>query len=514
MATLQGTYPLNQPIAQNEQGTIIDNLAFNGGSYKVIAYFEDDQGIRTYLPANVQQNTLNKIKDLTWGLLNAHNLYRETRRQAPYAIKTIDAAGLIKMDNSIVGHDFSISSISQTASFFPGHVARSLTDVAVQPLDPAAIKAQDIWQALEFTMRQATNQPQPPPPPAMRLTPLSNTDLDLPDLLPDNPPSPSAAPLTLPATSQVVPSPGDVPAPQPLQLPSLPNLGSNAVTTPTPSSSPSPIPLPFSDLDTLPFPNLSDDVTVPLSTLSSTPITTAQSSQPIPLSFPNLNNAPTTTTVASAPSATLNSLSFVAPATVSQPSATPAQTPSLGQTPSALHTLLRTEGRLPTPVERALTQVDFSKPDWYTAIPRYQKLKIINDILNHRTPGGGIYGKVWEHLGLPGNAPATFERLKAEKNRLLSENNSFSQIPSGIRVEANQLIVQADQLRQTELEEKIHLLMAKEFAYKEALDRCLREQAEAESVVIADWDREWAKYHYLDDPRRFISALVRWLDSN
>ena len=56
--------------------------------------------------------------------------------------------------------------------------------------------------------------------------------------------------------------------------------------------------------------------------------------------------------------------------------------------------------------------------------------------------------------------------------------------------------------------------MKKEFERKEELFQCIREQAEAEGVIIADWDAHWAQNHFLDSNYRFVQALARWLDNN
>lgn len=170
-----------------------------------------------------------------------------------------------------------------------------------------------------------------------------------------------------------------------------------------------------------------------------------------------------------------------------------------------------------TATDLNLRGIDLNHSDWYDRIPDRAKLRIVNDILECRCPVGGIYERVWKLFETKARSlsSSVIGLLSQEKRQLSLRCRALpSTLSPFIRQEASQIIETFYQnSSQIETQEKILALMEKEFARKEQLWQYVREQAEAEGVAIADWDHQWAQYHYLENTRRYIHALARWLDN-
>lgn len=132
------------------------NMDINGGSYKLIAFVQEANGTKTYLPDTLNPQALEKVKELAWGLFNAHDSRRKSLKEDAYAIHGIDARGLIKKDNTVISHDFTLSPV--TPPTFPNQMAETLTRVG-RPMQPAALKAKDIWDGLsDFVQKERGNR--------------------------------------------------------------------------------------------------------------------------------------------------------------------------------------------------------------------------------------------------------------------------------------------------------------------------------------------------------------------
>src|ERR1700722_13769302 len=147
-------------VSTNSQPGYITTICFGGTNYHVSAYSEEGNGNKRYLPVNCDQQSFEKIKNLTSGLLNAHEAHRVALKEAAYALKASDSQGLIKLDNTTVSHDFFIEPISSPLANQMAN-AVSLPD---HPLQASAVKAQDVWNALEGIIRGEIGETDGPAP--------------------------------------------------------------------------------------------------------------------------------------------------------------------------------------------------------------------------------------------------------------------------------------------------------------------------------------------------------------
>ncbi len=368
-------------------------VSLGGRDYQIFAYTTNSNGQKKYLPSNCDPQSFERIRSLTWGLLNAHEARRASLNEPVFQINTITPAGLARTNNTLASHDFLIQPYSQQTA---DQMASAITLVG-QPMQAAAVKVQDVWNTLENTVRQE-----------MGRTPN-------PVNLPATTPSP---PISTPPPSQPVqpssPAPASPPSPQPPSAPPAPA----PVTTPPPPS--------------------------PATTIYKPAVTAT----------------------------TLN-----------------------------------------------LKDLPLEQRDWYERIPDRAKLRIITDILEVRGYSGGVHEKVWKlfESKVPGQHPSAVVDLLTREQRQLDVRCRAmpSPIPISIRQEAEQLLEAFHQeVAEEALQDKILSLMQKEFARKEQLFQCVREQAVAEGVAIEDWDIQWAQYHFIESNYRFAQALARWLDNN
>ncbi len=351
-------------ISLNTTPGYITALSLGGKDYAVIAYREEADGTKTYLPANLDQQEHEKLRSLAWALFNTHDLKRKALNEPLFDGKFADARGLTKSDNSIVSHDFAISPLSQP-------IADSMAPFTQVQAD--TVKTQDVWNSIERIFR-------------------------------------NVAPIQAPPAQPAAPTPA----------------------TPPPSQ----------------------------------------------------------------------------PAPIVPPAPQPAPVLSLELPP------------LPTSLELDLHGHDFTQDDWFEKINVRQRLRIIDEIINARCPGRGIYEKAWKYFekkATEAQMPNVSNYLYAERRKLIPLGQAIpSNIEISIRNEAQGII---DQYRtylrdQSHLHARINILITKDFNCKDELYFRLYQQAIAEGVVIESWDQEWAKHHYLDNTERFIQALTGWLDNN
>jgi hypothetical protein len=409
------TYP-----ACTDPGYVM-TLMLGGSDYQVFAYIEGENGTKNYLPSTCSPEVFEKIRGLTWGLLNAHDSRRSSLNEKPFEMKAVNARGLNKADGTTVSHDFLIQPVSTLVA----DQMASAISLAGHPMQAAAVKAQDVWTTMEEIIRREMGLPTQP----VQLGTTSST----------NPPTPHLPPPSSTPSTPTRPSPPSItpPASQ-TQL----NL-----TGPTPSSPP----------------------------------LMAQQSSQISTQNPHLisSNSPESNSGVQLP-------------------------PYRGPI---------------TATDLNLRGFKWDQSDWYERIPDRTKLRIVTDILENRSPVGGIYEKVWKMFEVKVcNQPSStiLGLLDQEKKRLSIRCRALpSPILPTIRREAAQIIAAFHQgLEEEALQEKMLLLMEKEFERKEQLFDCIRQQAEAEGVVIEGWDRRWAQYHYIENTHRFVQALTRWMDIN
>jgi hypothetical protein len=370
-------------------------LRLGSHDYKIFAYTTNGHGQKKYLPSNCDPQSFERIRSLTWGLLNAHEARRAALNEPAFQINTITSKGLARTNNTLASHDFLIQPHSQLTA---DQMASAIT-LAGEPMQAAAVKAQDVWNTLEKTVRQEMGRPANP-------IDLSSTTV--------TPPVSTTSPTTQP----ILPPPSPAPVPPP--------------SSPPPSASPAP--------------------------------------------------APVTTPPAPAPATTIFK-------------------------PAVTATTLN------------LKDLPLEQRDWYERIPDRAKLRIITDILEIRGYSGGVHEKVWKlfESKVPGQRPvAIIDLLTREQRQLDVRCRAMpSAIPISIRQEGEQFLDAFHQeVADEALQEKILSLMQKEFARKEHLFQCIRQQAVEEGVAIENWDEQWAQYHFIESNYRFAQALARWLDNN
>ena len=81
-------------ISLNTTPGYITALSLGGKDYAVIAYREEADGTKTYLPANLDQQEHEKLRSLAWALFNTHDLKRKALNEPLFDGKFADARGL------------------------------------------------------------------------------------------------------------------------------------------------------------------------------------------------------------------------------------------------------------------------------------------------------------------------------------------------------------------------------------------------------------------------------------
>ena len=171
-------------------------LQFAGKAYDVTFVRQEADGRQTPLPANFDQEALNKAKELTKQLFEAHELHNKTLTTPPDEPTEINTRGLIYKNRTTISHDFALDPLNKELSH---RLITQLYTAGITP--PAILKAQDVWNGIETLVQDkwvstpATPPPLPvpsaPPPPlppapmaptpdlSMRTTPKTSTGLAL-----------------------------------------------------------------------------------------------------------------------------------------------------------------------------------------------------------------------------------------------------------------------------------------------------------------------------------------------
>jgi hypothetical protein len=172
-----------------------------------------------------------------------------------------------------------------------------------------------------------------------------------------------------------------------------------------------------------------------------------------------------------------------------------------------------------------LKHFNLESSDWYSQLPDSLKLRILKQTRKGIVPAGSIYAKAWYYFKdinekerkKDSNSPAIITLLQNEIDRLESKlQNPTLKISERTRKAAESIYDLFTEGK--EIQGEIDNLMlypfsdGKEDVYKDFLFMRIREQAKREGIPIADWDDLWAQHHYKEDPRRFVEALVHWLD--
>lgn len=146
--------------------TYTDTFTGQSGPYNVIAYIKNSDGTRTYFPTDCEPETTQKISSLVKALLDAHSAKQQQENAPAYGIKKMNASGLVKTDNSIISHDFRIQPISP-------QLAAEMQTTLDSGTEASSVKALDIWNAFETTVRNAIQRQDTSRPVQMRPEPIA-----------------------------------------------------------------------------------------------------------------------------------------------------------------------------------------------------------------------------------------------------------------------------------------------------------------------------------------------------
>lgn len=188
-------------------------LRLGSHDYQISAYTTNGSGQKKYLSSNCDPQSFERIRSLTWGLLNAHEARRASLNEPVFQINTITQRGLARTNNTLASHDFLIQPYSQLTA---DQMASAIT-LAGEPMQAAAVKAQDVWNTLEKTVREEMGRtpnsvnlsattpslPVSTPPSTQPVQPSSSAA----PVSPSSPPPPSAPPAPAPVTTPPPPSP-------------------------------------------------------------------------------------------------------------------------------------------------------------------------------------------------------------------------------------------------------------------------------------------------------------------
>jgi hypothetical protein len=150
MATIQAASSDNSASAQRSAGEIM-RLNLFGETYTAVAYYLTPDGQqRVYLPTG-NTESIRKIRDLTWILLNAHKARWDALGEGPYSVQTITSSGLQLTNQTTISHQFRI------AQFAPASFVRAMAPtLCLSGQDPATIQASQVWNHLEEEVWEKT----------------------------------------------------------------------------------------------------------------------------------------------------------------------------------------------------------------------------------------------------------------------------------------------------------------------------------------------------------------------
>ena len=189
------------------------SLPVGGTQYGVRAYYQDINGKKTYLPAAIDAHVRSQLQELALNLCSAHDYLRNSKKQAPYVIQTLESAGLRTTDHRLVDHDFNIATVDPS---FADQTAASLVQAGHPPIEASAVKAIDIWNTMEALLRHNTfsfspnhSRPSSPAPsaPAPVTTPKPTTTAPTPPTAPSSPSPTTTAPTSSANAPQPLPQP-------------------------------------------------------------------------------------------------------------------------------------------------------------------------------------------------------------------------------------------------------------------------------------------------------------------
>lgn len=532
------TTPITNPVIQAEPG-YAGTLSLPTGKYKIFVYLEASNGAKTYLNANSNAQTVDKITKLTQGLLDAHDCRRLALHEPNFDVRGLNASGLIKTDNTVVSHDFQIQPSSVEIA---DRTATYLTTLS-RPAQPETVKALDIWNAMEEVIRnnaQSFDQGQPTQfPQAWPQQPYPQYPH------PYYPPQPFAQPQYYPP--QPYPyypaQPGFYPQ-QPYPYIPQPTATNNSgaqnhnpdVHVDLESSGSTTVPnmhnahgnaAHIEDDEEDKIIDVTDLVNDNDTDVLEQPVTTTVTPEQPPMT--TVTNPEDT---ASEQPVTTTESDFEVNATTipEQTDATTVSDTQDSTTTALKQPLLYVMPELPTSVDLELNGSDLNQDDWYENLNAPLKLRIVREMTNsERTPAGMIYEKVWKHFEakaqeLKQNNPLSWATaltlLKKEKKRLAKQSRRVQATPSKIKPAVRQKLKNINKAykqgsSEIKIQQKIESLMTgEEFEQKEQLFNRIRNQAEKENIAIEGWDEKWAENHYKEDPRRFILAADQWLIDN
>ena len=510
-------------VHPTEPGYIM-SLSLGENNYKVLAYFEDSSGAKHYLPSTIDSVARNKIRSLTYALFSAHDLHRSSQKQPTYDIKTVDANGLIKADNTLVTHDFFVADFTS-----PG-MAKLMVDTlsgAGNPMPASEIKAQHIWDTMEEWVRNATGSRNSVhldttsnavsmTAPTLTSSPVRALSMDV-GLHASDTPDVVALDTSFSIESGPHTSMDADLEEQPLLTSTTSrNAAHNAAVSMEPSPRTTKLDLANWYEQILPDQKLKIIRDI-LKARGDTEI-----NQKVWKHFGNLRGSAKGTIIQLLEQErdrlideceTRETQSLIA--SLMEPS------PHTSIPMRALGVPASTELTPPLSITH-FGAIDFNQANWYAELPPRRKLKMVKDVLNI-SGDNEINKKVWKHFeNLRGSTKTTITKLlEKERDRLILECQTLPFNISPIIRSLAELLIE-DFYRDTpseKFQEKINDLMARDFSdteeksvyFKKELFQHIYNQAIAKGIKIEPTDYNWAGEHYADDHRLFVKGLERWL---
>jgi len=134
-----------------ERGVKMTTVELGGVLYDVFIVVEDEHGVAQ--PTSFESQAMLKAEDYFKAILQTHEAraIKESLSRSPIA--TVNASGVQKADNSHTDHNFAIEPYApEIAADMAPKISSS-----EHPLDKAAIKTQDLWNAFEKTLLTASS---------------------------------------------------------------------------------------------------------------------------------------------------------------------------------------------------------------------------------------------------------------------------------------------------------------------------------------------------------------------
>lgn len=438
------------PTTPTEPGFIM-SLSLGGSSYKVLAYFEEASGAKTYLPSTIDSLARDKIRDLTYSLLNAHDFRRTSQNQPPYDIKTVDAKGLMKTDNTLISHDFHVAPF--VTPTLANLMVTALTS-AGNPMLISDIKAQHIWDTMEGYIRRSVGPLNSNP---FRMDATSSSSSVIPPL------------STLPQTSTTSSTSGPVSSiSMDLGLHANPSPHTTCVDSSLPTAT-------------------SIDPSLPASSLSA---------------LASMHSSPSTTGMDAAPSIDPG---LPAPASMHSSPHTIDRYPHPNTAISIHPSLLTIDynqadwyAHIPPRLKLRIVN-DILMIRSYGAI-------IYKNVWEHFENLCGGSPKTTTRELLQKEKKRLIKICKKQYSQISRDLRAQAEM---LIEDFYGLTV----FSRAEFQKKMTHLMKKDFDCKDQLLQLIYQRAVAKGVKIDALDHKWAENHYLDDDRLFVQCLRIWLDN-